>query len=535
MTRPDRLRRMELPERSAPAKLHSARSARRLLLAGGAATAASLSSVALVATAVWLVVTAGGRPGIAALSGAIVAVRALAVSAGLLRYVERLTGHDAVLAGLAERRAAVVDDLVPRSTLIARGRWVHRLVSDVDDVGDLVVRGALPAVAVAATGAAAVVLAAVAAAPGSAVALAAGLLAVAGLVPVAVRRAGAAARRTAVDREALSAAALEITRAGTDLAVFGGLEHAEWAAAERARRIAAGERRGACVQAALRAVAGLAVAAAVAGSVAGAAHLDPAWAAVLPVVASAVLAEAFVLLVAAPRLAEARAARRRLRELAGEPVPVPRPARPLAPPPAGPVAPHVRLRDPALDLDLPAGARVLLSGPSGSGKSTLLAALWRVAEPRGPYTLDGTDARALDPDAVRERVGGLWQDAHLPRSTLRDALRLGRPGAPEDRLAAALSTAGLDADVLPDGLDGIVAEGGENLSGGQRRRLLVARTLLADRPVLLFDEPAEGLDPPDADRLVTSLLTLAPPGRTVVVVSHHVLERLPDGARHLRL
>ncbi|MDQ4119022.1 MAG: ATP-binding cassette domain-containing protein, partial [Actinomycetota bacterium] len=212
---------------------------------------------------------------------------------------------------------------------------------------------------------------------------------------------------------------------------------------------------------------------------------------------------------------------------------VPTPVRVAELPAAG--TPHLRLRDPALDLDLPPGARVLLSGPSGSGKSTLLAALWLVRAPRGEYTLDGIPAWALDPDAVRERVGGLWQDAHLPRSTLRDALLLARPGLSDERLEAALAAADLAPGVLDGGWDGVVAEGGENLSGGQRRRLLVARTVLADHPVQLFDEPAEGLAPADADRLLHRLLTLDPPERTVVVVSHHVPSRLPDGVRHVRL
>ncbi|TCK25554.1 ATP-binding cassette domain-containing protein [Pseudonocardia endophytica] len=502
---------------------------RRLVLAGAAASAASLASVALVATAVWLVVTAGGRPGIAALSGAIVAVRALAVSAGLLRYVERLAGHDAVLAGLADRRARVVADLVPRSTTIARGRWVHRLVSDVDAVGDLVVRGVLPAVAVGLTGTAAVLLALVAGAPAAAVAITAGVVAVVALVPVAVRRAGARAEGIAVGREELSAAALEITRAGTDLAVFGALDRAERAAGACAARVGAAERTAAREQGVLRGVAGLTVAAALAGSVAGAAHLGPAWAAVVPVVVSAVLAEAFALLVAAPRLAVARAARRRLDSIGTGPVPAHGDGVP------GGGTPHLRLRDPALDLDLPPGSRVLLSGPSGSGKSTLLAALWRVREPVGEYTLDGVDVRTLDPGAVRERVGGLWQDAHLPRSTLRDALLIARPGRSDDALRAALAAADLTPDVVDGGLDGALAEGAENLSGGQRRRLLVARTLLADHPVQLFDEPAEGLAPADADRLLHTLFTLRPPGRTVVVVSHHVPADLPAGVRHLTL
>jgi ABC-type transport system involved in cytochrome bd biosynthesis fused ATPase/permease subunit len=424
-----------------------------------------------------------------------------------------------------------VDDAAADTVLDRFATVLDRLVSDVDAVGDLVVRGALPAVAVAVTGAAAVGLALVVGAGAAAAATAAGTLAVAALVPVAVHRAGAAARRSDADREALSAAALEITRAGPDVGVFGGLARALGAAAGGAARMGAADRAGAREQAVLRAVAGIVVAATVACAVAGAAHREPAWAAVLPVVASAVLAETFALLVAAPPLAAARAARRRLAERDAEPVPVP--PHPAALPAGG--TPHLRLRDPSLDLDLPPGARILLSGASGSGKSTLLAALWRVREPRGEYTLDGVDARTLDPGAVRERVGGLWQDAHLPRSTLRDALLLARPGQPDDRLHAALATADLAPDVVDGGWDGIVAEGGENLSGGQRRRLLVARTLLADRPVLLFDEPAEGLAPADADRLLHTLFGLGPPDRTVVVVSHHVPDRLPDGVRHVRL
>lgn len=505
------------------------RGAGRFVVAAAVAALAEVASVALVATAVWLVVTAGQRPGIAALSLAIVAVRALAVGAGVLRYAERLVGHDAVLAGLVRRRVRVVDALVPRSARLGRGRWTRRLVSDVDSVGDLTVRGVLPAVAVGTTGSLTVAGAAVLAPP-AALALAGGLLAVAGLTVLALRCARGPSELLGAQRETLAAAALELARAGPDLAVFGGLDAAERAARDVAERASGAERAAARVQAGLRAAAGLLAAAATVAVLVAAAHLGPAPAAVLPVLTGSVLAGACALLGAAPRLADALAARRRLDGLHRSPLPVPDPAHPLPLPPRPPGdAPHLRLPG----LDLPPGSRTLLTGPSGSGKSTLLQALWRVTDAAG-HTIDGVDARDLHGDAVREVVGGLWQDAHLPRATLRDALRLARPDATDTDLHAALATAGLPADALapggPDPLDRVVAEGGENLSGGQRRRLLVARTLLARHPVLLFDEPAEGLPPAEADALLHRLLTLGPPGRTVVVVTHRVPDPVPPGA-----
>ncbi len=133
------------------------------------------------------------------------------------------------------------------------------------------------------------------------------------------------------------------------------------------------------------------------------------------------------------------------------------------------------------------------------------------------------DAAAADGDAVRRQVGLCAQDAHLFDSSVRENLRLARPGAGEDDLWDALTRARLADWVrsLPHGLDTMVGEHGARLSGGQRQRLALARALLADFPVLVLDEPAEHLDLATADALTADLLA-ATEGRTTVLITHRL-------------
>ncbi|MBU3871701.1 thiol reductant ABC exporter subunit CydC, partial [Streptomyces sp. 4503] len=193
----------------------------------------------------------------------------------------------------------------------------------------------------------------------------------------------------------------------------------------------------------------------------------------------------------------------------------------------GITARHPGQRAPALDgfgLELRPGHRVAVVGPSGAGKSTLAQVLLRFLDTEGgTYTLAGRNAAALDGDAVRRLVGLCAQDAHVFDSSLRENLRLARPGASDDELRAALAAARLRdwVDGLPDGLDTLVGEQGARLSGGQRQRLALARALLADFPVLVLDEPAEHLDLPTADALTADLLS-ATQGRTTVLITHRL-------------
>jgi thiol reductant ABC exporter CydC subunit len=233
----------------------------------------------------------------------------------------------------------------------------------------------------------------------------------------------------------------------------------------------------------------------------------------------------------AQRLAACRAAVRRLREVLAAPSPVVVPAAP-ADVPAGPHT--VRLENVSagwvpgrtvladVSLTLAPGDRVALTGPSGSGKSTVAALLVRFLDPTaGRVTLDGVDVRSFTPSRLREIVGYLPEDAYLFDTTIAANLRIALPGAPEDALRTALAAARLLdwVDSLPEGIETLVGEHGMSLSGGQRRRLALARALLAGFQILVLDEPTEHLDDEPAAALTRDLLAAAG-DRAVLLITH---------------
>jgi len=235
----------------------------------------------------------------------------------------------------------------------------------------------------------------------------------------------------------------------------------------------------------------------------------------------------------------AAAAARRVLAVADAPVPVPDPGRP-APLPTGfglrVEGVHFRWqpdRPPVFDgltLDIPAGARIALLGPSGAGKSTLSALLLKVAAPQsGRILLGGTDIAELPAAELHARIGWLSQTTHLFDDTIRTNLLLARPDAEEADLWAALDAAQIGETVrgLPDGLETWVGEGGTRFSGGQGRRLALARALLSPAPILILDEPAAGLDA-DTERDFLTTLNAVAEGRTVILIAHRLIgvERL---------
>jgi ATP-binding cassette subfamily B protein len=163
-------------------------------------------------------------------------------------------------------------------------------------------------------------------------------------------------------------------------------------------------------------------------------------------------------------------------------------------------------------------------GPTGAGKSTLLSLLLRFYDPgAGAIELDGTDLRGLRLASLREQLALVPQDPWMLDATIAENIALGRPGADPEAVAAAACVALVDefATRLPDGLDTMVGEGGVRLSGGQRRRVALARAVLRDAGVLLLDEPTSGLDAA-SEAAVLQALEQAAAGRTVLAVSHRL-------------
>ncbi|MEV5432246.1 thiol reductant ABC exporter subunit CydD [Streptomyces sp. NPDC052701] len=168
------------------------------------------------------------------------------------------------------------------------------------------------------------------------------------------------------------------------------------------------------------------------------------------------------------------------------------------------------------------GETVALVGPSGSGKSTLLNVLLGFVRPaEGRVRVGGADLAGIDLEQWRSRIAWVPQRPHLYAGTIAENVRLARPEADDDAVRRALRDAGALEFVaaLPEGVDTVLGEDGTGLSAGQRQRLALARAFLADRPVLLLDEPTAALDGATEAEIVAAVRRLAA-GRTVLLVVH---------------
>ncbi|MFH8360573.1 thiol reductant ABC exporter subunit CydC [Streptomyces anulatus] len=516
---------------------------RRLLPAALAAAGSELAAATLMATAAWLITRAAEQPPLASVSLAIVAVRALALGRGALRYADRLLGHDGVLRAVAGFRTRVYEALVPLAPAgtpaFRSGDLLTRLVDDVDAAQDLLLRVLIPvaaaaAVALAATATATVLL------PQAGILLGL-LLVVAGfLVPALVLVvSGRAGRAEKAARAELAALTVDVTRGAADLAAYGARGRAHELVRDASARIAALEHQRALTTSFASVVVLLLRGGATVGVtwVALGAHTAGTLPAVhLTVVAVLALVsfEALTPLPAAARsLVGVRSSARRLADLFDTPPPVAEPPRPVplaTGEPLGVDITGLRVRHrpegpPALDgvnLRLSPGRRTVLLGASGSGKSTLIAALMRfVPYEAGSIRVGGRELCDRSGADVRRAITGMTQDAHVFHTTIRANLLLARPDAADAELREAARRARLLdwIESLPDRWDTLLGGDGSTMSGGQRQRLLLARALLADPPVLVLDEPTEGLDPETAAAVLADVLD-ATHGRTTLLVTH---------------
>jgi ATP-binding cassette subfamily C protein CydD len=175
-----------------------------------------------------------------------------------------------------------------------------------------------------------------------------------------------------------------------------------------------------------------------------------------------------------------------------------------------------------IDLELPAGSLTALAGESGSGKSTLVRLLVGLVSPSsGRITVNGTDLARLDPAGWRGRLAYVPQRPFFFKGTIRDNLLLGCPQADEDAIRTALASAHATPfiDRLPNGLDTELGDRGAGLSGGELRRLALARVFLRDAALVVLDEPTAGLDA-ESEQLVGEALERLAAGRTMLLISH---------------
>ncbi|MFD4367228.1 thiol reductant ABC exporter subunit CydC [Rhodococcus sp. NPDC058521] len=518
---------------------------RRVVSSVAAGVATLGSALALAVLSAWLITRAWQMPPVLDLTVAVVAVRALGISRGVFRYLERLSTHDTALRGTTSARTRIyrllADGDPAASSGLRRGDLLARTGADVDALGDVVVRAVIPMAVAAVLSVAAVGVLAVVSLP-AALILAAALV-VSGVVAPALsaRAARLAEDESARARALFSEASVTALDCAAELRVAGHLD----TATERARKAEADAVRDLDRAAPRHAFASAATPLAIGVSVIASlliglelyapGTMSPMALGILVLTPLSAFEATGALSEAAIALSRARIASRRiLSVLDAAETHVPEGTN--AWDGSGAVRAHgLRCGWPGgkvteeVDLDLPPGRRVAVVGSSGAGKTTLLMTLAGLLPPTsGHVTAGGTDLLALRPEDVPRGIGFFAEDAHLFETSVLENLRVVRGDVMEGEAEAALIAVGAGEwlESLPEGVHTYLEGGTRAVSGGQRRRLLLARALLSPARVLLLDEPTEHMDSAAGESMLRGLLDraggLLAADRTVVVVTHQL-------------
>lgn len=510
------------------------------------------SAVGLAAVAAWMIARAAQMPSPADLAIASVAVRFFGIGRGLFRYLERLVSHETALRGVVSLRARTYERVAAtgaeRVLSLKRGDVVARIGGDIDAMGDAVVRSMVP-LGVAGTVSLAAVIITGFLLPWAGLSLAVCLVVAAVLSSVGTWRSTRAAAESGTEAAArVSTATLEAIDGAVEHRVWGTADaaSAELRAANREAEAAAehAARPSAWAAAALQGAQGLALFTALALAVIAARDhgLSPMSAAIIALLPLSAFEAVSAVPAATMQAFRSAAAARRVLATADTGIgSLAHTARatdheadadaPFAPASAASASAVLRLNGvqaawPGMVPTVPVTATVEpggalgIVGRSGVGKTTLLLTIAGALPPAaGSVTINGD---SVGIHTLGTLVAVTPEDAHIFGTSVLENLRVARGDVTEEEAWAALEAVGLGAWLRAQslGLDTELGSGGLTVSGGERRRLLLARALLCPAPIHLIDEPAEHLDADGIDALRAALAAMRERGTSVIVVTH---------------
>jgi ATP-binding cassette subfamily C protein CydC len=520
---------------------------RRVLIAVAAGVATLGSALALAALSAWLITRAWEMPPVLDLSVAVVAVRALGISRGVFRYLERLTTHDVALRGTTSARAQIYARLAAGNPAAAaglrRGDLLARTGADVDAVGDVVVKALVPIAVSAVLAVSAVGILMFISVPAAMVLAIA--LAVSGILApwLSARAARIAESDSSSAAVRFSASAVTALDHSAELRVAGRLDAAVSDAVSAEGDVVDATDRAAVPSAFAAAATPLAVGVSVLASLLigivlyGNTDMTPMALGILVLLPLSAFEGTAALPTAAVALTKARLASARIMTVldrADEEIAEGDNAWPesdvltvdgLC---AGWSGGNVTA---PLTFDVRPGARIALIGQSGSGKTTALMTMaGLLPSVSGTISAGGVPISEIEPAELRRHIGFFAEDAHLFETSVLENLRVARGDLTPTAAATVLGDVGLGEWLahLPDGLDTVLVGGMRAVSGGERRRLLLARAVVSPAQILLLDEPTEHMDAEAGAEVLRELLgrdgTLLAPHRTVVVVTHQLPE-----------
>lgn len=513
------------------------------------------SAIGLAAVSAWLIARASQMPPVLYLAVAATGVRLFGVMRALLRYLQRLASHKVALEGMDSLRLEVYDSLVngpiERVARLQRGEVLSRTGGDIDAVGDFIVKALLPFLVTLIVGVGTVIGFAFLSIP-AAVVMAVGLFVSAYIAPALSARSARIFEREEQDaKRALSVTTMTLLDSADELAVEGTLNqtYGRLNKIQQTLNVAKGKAsRPAALAAAIDQLA-------MGGTVIGVmlvavpeTNVGLVSAVALTVLALTPLSAfegAADLGPAASQMIRSARAAERISELLGPEDEAPAPTHPID----VDETPKLLANDLAVgwpgrptalagvDLELTPGRVVGIVGPSGVGKSTLLYTLAGMVEPKGgEATLNGSPVWGGNREEVTSLLSLTTEDAHIFATSVFENLRVARASLTEEEALSLLQVVGLGewARSLPNGISTLLGTQATSISGGERRRLLLARALASPAPLLLLDEPAEHLDAKTAKDVADRLFSGADQERGVLLVSHH-LSSLAKADQVLRL